>query len=182
MKQAYEAKKWAFVSDYARLDILYNHGGIYFDTDVEIIRKIGDLLYLDSFCAFDMFRDINTGLGCGCNKGNILIQEMKNDYDDISFVNKDGTFNETPCTKRQTEILRKHGLITNGGMQEIKGMTVFPVDFFCPIDLWTGISHITRNTYTVHHFASTWWNDEKKQKESLKQTKTRALLECIKNG
>jgi hypothetical protein len=182
MKQAYDAKKWAFVSDYARLDILYSHGGLYFDTDVEIIKNIDEFLSLSSFCAFDMFRDINTGLGLGCNKEEPLILEMINLYHKISFINEDGSYNEIPCTKHQTRILRRHGLVTDGSLQELKGMVVFPVEFFCPLDLWTGITHVTKNTYTKHHFSSTWWSPEKKQRALLEQKKTRVLLGQIENG
>ena len=176
IKEAYEAQKWAFVSDYARLDIIYRFGGLYFDTDVELVRSIDDLLQLDAFCAFDMFRDVNTGLGFGARPGNRLVGDMCDVYLDMSFLLPNGSYNEMPCTKIQTRFLKSRGLITDGSLQCVESMLIFPVEFFCPIDLWTGICHATANTYSIHRFGSSWWSDEKKMKDTVRRRQTRELL------
>lgn len=86
-KEAYENKKWAFVSDVARLWIIYNYGGIYMDTDVEIKGDFGELLSYDSFMFFESV-DINTGLGFGAKKNNKLVKAILDDYNDRHFVKK----------------------------------------------------------------------------------------------
>ena len=180
MKEAYESQKWAFVSDYARLDIIYRFGGLYFDTDVELIRNVDDLLHLDAFCAFDMYRDVNTGLGFGARPGNRLVCEMRDMYHDMRFLISGGGYDETPCTKIQTRFLKTRGLITDGNLQSVANMLVFPVEFFCPIDLWSGLLHTTVNTYTIHRFGSSWWSDEKKAIDTVRRLQTRELLaQCI---
>ena len=96
-QQAYDAGKWAFVSDYVRLKVLYDEGGIYLDTDVEIIRPIDNLIKEHGYMGFDDNGVISTGLGFACEKGNKLVGSLLADYDDISFIRSDGTYDITPC-------------------------------------------------------------------------------------
>lgn len=158
-KEAYEKEKWAFVSDYARLDIIYNNGGIYLDTDVEILKNIDELLYNKSFCGFETSEYVAFGLGYGAAKYDVIIKEIMEVYEKTSFINTDGTLNETTCPVIQTNILEKHGLIRNGAYQIVDGMMVMPEWALCPLSVWTR-KNTTRisEAYMYHHFAASWNN------------------------
>ena len=97
VKEAYEAKKWAFVADYARLWIVYHYGGIYLDTDVELLRPLDNLLASEAFFGSEDEKSIATGLGFGARKGNNVVKCMLLDYSDQHFKNKDGTYDLTTC-------------------------------------------------------------------------------------
>ena len=155
-KEAYDAKKWAFVSDYARLKVLYENGGIYLDTDVEIIKPIDDLIKETGYMGFDDNRVISTGLGFACEKGNELVGKLLADYDDISFVRPDGSFDLTPCPERNTQTMVKLGLSLDKQNQIFMGIHMLPEDYLCPIKYYTGKKKITENTYSIHHFCASW--------------------------
>lgn len=160
MRQAYEAKAWAFVSDYVRKDVIYQYGGVYLDTDVEMIKNIDDLLYQDGFCAFER-NQINSGLGFGAKKGHRIIKEWQDVYENINF-NKNDILKNIPCPIYETDILSKYKLKIDGSLQNIMGMTVYPSEVLSGINLITGESIITPNTYMVHHYAASWTNKEKR--------------------
>ena len=174
-KEAYQAKKWAFVSDVARMKIIYEYGGIYLDVDVEVIKPLDDLLLNDAYFGFEADKYIATGLGFGACKGNELIGLFLDDYYNRSFVKDDGSFDTTPCPQIQTSILLKFGLIQNGTKQIIKNATIFPTDFFCPLDYNTGKTTITSNTYSIHHFNASWVPLTTKLKNKIKGTKIKLL-------
>ena len=155
-KEAYDAKKWAFVSDYVRLKVLYENGGIYLDTDVEIIKPIDDLIKESGYMGFDDNGVISTGLGFACEKGNELVKILLADYDDISFVRPDGSYDITPCPDRNTETMVKLGLDTDKKNQMFMGMHLLPEDYLCPLKYYTGKKIITKNTYSIHHFCASW--------------------------
>ena len=103
MREAFENKQWAFVSDYARLDIIYENGGIYLDTDVELLKPLDDLLILTGFMGFEENKKLcATGLGFGAVPKLPIIKEMRDDYDNIIFIKEDGSFDQTPCPYFQT--------------------------------------------------------------------------------
>jgi hypothetical protein len=153
-KEAYKNKKWAFVSDYARFVILYEHGGIYLDTDVEIIKNIEHLP--ETFVGFESNELVASGLIRGAKKGDIICREMIKSYKNDSFVLKDGELNLKTVCERETEILKNFGLELNGEMQTIENTTVYPVDYFCPLNVVTNEINITKNTLTVHHYNGSW--------------------------
>lgn len=155
VKEAYEAKKWAFVSDVARLYALVNYGGIYMDTDVEVLRPLDDLLEYEAVSGFEAKDRIQTGL-MACREGQTLFVELLRDYDDAHFIKEDGSFDTTTNVTRITDACLKYGLKLDNTLQTINGFTLFPQDFFCPIDLDTGKLNITANTYSIHHFAGSW--------------------------
>lgn len=173
-KQAYEAKKWAFVSDYARLAILYQYGGIYFDTDVEVIRNIDDLLVNHCFMGIensDRCIQVNTGLGMGAEKNCEIIREMFQDYEDISFIKSNGEFDITTCTVRNTNILKKYGYVEKNCNQTINGVKIFSSEYFSPMKMESGIIKKTKNTYSIHHYSLSWTSKEH-QEERKKLIKT----------
>lgn len=155
-KEAYDSKKWAFVSDYVRLKVLYDEGGIYLDTDVEIIKPIDNLIKETGYMGFDDNNLVSTGLGFACEKGNELVGRLLSDYDDISFIRPDGSFDTTPCPDRNTETLKKLGMNFDIKDQIFMGIRMLPEDYLCPVKYYTGKKIITKNTYSIHHFSASW--------------------------
>ena len=163
VKDAFEAKKWAFITDYARLKILYENGGIYFDTDVEVIRKLDSLLNNKAFMGIERAHDcvkVASGLGIGCEKGFPLFKEIMDDYNTASFYNKDGTIDITTNTVRNTEILKKHGYVEENRIQNVADATIYPTEYFSPMDMTNGKMYKTKNTYSIHHYSLSWTTPE----------------------
>lgn len=162
MKKAYENKKWSFVSDYARLDIIYNEGGIYFDTDVELIRRPDELLYNDAFIGFERMGTVNSGSGFGARKGFYLIKELRDSYDAIEFVDSNNPNEMVLCPVYETELLVKHGLKLTGDFQIVGDMSVYPVMYFNAKSLYTDTMRITDETISIHHCTWTWAGEKNK--------------------
>lgn len=181
VKEAYEAKKWAFLTDYARLWIVYNHGGIYLDTDVELISDLDKFLKYDSYFGFETKTCINTGLGFGAQSGNKIIKAMLDDYNGIHFINKDGTYDLTTCPVRNSDALEQFGLIRNNSIQIIDNNAFFPSEFFSPIDYESCQKNITENTVSIHWFNASWkTNEQKKEHDRLtKKYKRKDLIHRI---
>lgn len=121
VRQAYAAKKWAFVTDYARLQIIYENGGIYMDTDVELKKPLDDLLRYDAYFGFECGKTINTGLGFGAVIGLPLLDEMMNDYRNVVFINGDGSYNLKTCGDYNLKHFLSRGLVLNDQRQIIGG-------------------------------------------------------------
>ena len=155
-KEAYDAGKWAFVSDYVRLKVLYDEGGIYFDTDVELLKPIDKLIEETGYMGFDDSDKISTGLGFACEKENELVGELLKDYDDIPFILPDGSYDLTPCPDRNTKTMIKLGMDIKNKNQVFMGIRMLPEDFLCPMKYYTGRKKITKNTYSIHHFCASW--------------------------
>lgn len=170
-KQAYAEKKWAFVSDYARLKIIYENGGIYLDTDVELVKSLDLLLDYEGFMGFQDSNTVATGLGFGAITGHPVIQSLADDYLEISFLKDDGTMDITPCPDRNTKCLERMGLRADGTMQEIQGIQVFSAEYFSPMDWRTGKIRKTANTFSIHHYRASWLS-----KEELRWMKIRHLI------
>ena len=156
MYDAYKAKKWGFVPDYARLDIIYEHGGIYLDVDVELVRPLDELLYNDAFCGFDKATQIAFGLGFGAVVQFPLLVKMMGKYENSLFINDDGSYNLEPSPAYQTEVIEKCGLVLNGGFQVVDGMAVYPAEFLSPFSPLTFNMWQTKNTHAIHWFDASW--------------------------
>lgn len=159
VSQAYEAEKWAFVSDYARLDILEKFGGVYLDTDVELIKSLDELLYNRMFCGFEQNNYIGFGLGVGAVKGESIIGQIRELYDGMKFRVGDGKYNTVSCAIYQTQIMKSKGFVLNNKFQRRDGVTVYPSEVLAPASWNTKKVIITERTYAVHHYASTWWEN-----------------------
>lgn len=155
VREAYDAKKWAFVSDVARLYALVHHGGIYMDTDVEVIRPIDDFCQYEAFSGFERSDAIPTGL-MAAKANHPLFEELLWEYDGKHFINDDGTYNLTTNVKYITDTCLKYGLKLNNSLQTVNGFTLFPSDYFCPVNSKSGKIELTNNTYTIHHLAGSW--------------------------
>jgi len=169
-KEAYYAKKYAFVSDVIRLYVLYNFGGIYMDTDVEVIRSLDSLLINHGFTGFETNTEIPTGI-IAAEKNNLFILDQLNFYKDKHFINENGIYNLSTNVQYITQLsLEKHNLILNGQLQELKyGMMIYPTDYFCPKDYLSGKINITDNTYAIHHFDGSWLTKTSKFKNKIRQ-------------
>ena len=157
LKQAYESEKWAFVSDFVRVDVVEKFGGVYLDTDVELVRNIDELLMNDAFCGFESIDYVAFGLGFGAVKGHPIIKKLRDDYMDRRFIMEDGSLNLKPCPQYQTELLKSYALQTNGEFQILDGITILPEIVL------SGKSYASKriisdlsNTYAIHHFAGSW--------------------------
>lgn len=139
VQEAYQEKQWAFVTDYARLKIVYENGGIYMDTDVELRKNLNQFLKYNGYFGFEEGIHIATGLGFGALAKTPILYEMMEDYNNISFIREDGSYNLIPCPKINTNIFLKHGLKQNNTMQVIKGnILILPSIYLCPISYETG--------------------------------------------
>lgn len=160
-REAYAAKKWAFVSDYARLYIIYHHGGVYLDTDVEVLKSFDDLVEKGGILSFENTsnkadgKTVNTGIGFAAEAGNEVVKKLMVDYHRVHFE-KNGRLNDTPCPVRNTKVLKKLGLRTDGTMQQIGGLTVYPFEYFCGYDMANSHKVITDHTYSIHHYSGLW--------------------------
>lgn len=177
MEQAYHAKKWGFVPDYARLDIINTYGGIYLDTDVEILRSWDGLLGHKLFCGFESDEFIAFGLGFGGVSNNKILEEMMIHYNDLCFYNDDGSLNLTASPVYQTEIMKRHGLVCNGEMQITDEYAVYPTQYFAPISP-LGKGKVSRLSYSIHQYAASWFGQDDLKKrnrtiESIQFAKTR---------
>lgn len=166
VRQAYEAKKWAFVSDYARFWILYNFGGLYFDTDVEIIKPIDDLLGCDGFMGVEKGRTmVAPGLGIGFVKGNSICREIKEYYERSEYISDDGSVNPKIVLDFATEVIKTHGYREEdcNDIQMVEGVKIYPAEYFCPIDYLTGVLEKTDKTYSIHWYSGTWISEEQRR-------------------
>lgn len=156
MWDAYQKKMWGFVSDYARLDVVYHNGGIYLDTDVELIRCVDDLLYQKGFAGFEDDEHVAIGLGFGAIKGFPLLKEMLLYYEKLNFHNEDGSLNLTGIPIYITDILKKNGLVADGNYQTIGDMTIYPAKVLAGKCMYTMRTVIKPQTYAIHHYDGSW--------------------------
>lgn len=161
-REAYEEKKWAFVTDYARLWIVFNHGGIYLDTDVEILRPLDTLLDAPAFFGFEDGVNIATGLGFGAEKENMLVGAMLADYDNIHFRMDDGSLDKLPCPIRNTNAIKAYlpEKIDPTSILHIKEAQIYPPEYFCPLSADGTTMMKTKNTYSIHWFSATWLSED----------------------
>ena len=166
-KEAYEAKKYAFVSDYARFWILYKYGGVYFDTDVEVIRPLDEIIERGAFmgCEIDGQNSrnrgitVNPGLGLAVEAGHQVYKAVLDKYAGHHFLNEDGSHNTTyAVVKLTTDILKSFGMENIKGIQNVASIYIYPQCYFNPFDDATGRLNKTKETYTIHWFSKTWLN------------------------
>ena len=164
VEEAYKVRKWAFVSDYARLWIIYNYGGIYLDTDVELIKSLDTLLNLPAFFGYEDKESVATGLGFGAQRGNKLVECMLKDYENIHFINKDGTYDMLPCPIRNTKAISSYlpKYLEEGKVINLENGTIYPPEYFCPVSADGKSISKTKNTYSIHWFNATWLSEEEK--------------------
>ena len=186
--EAYAAGKYAFVSDYARFKILHELGGVYFDTDVEIIRPLNDILDTGPFMGLEKDPDtsgnspdnptspalyVAPGLGLAATPGLDIYAKIIDAYKERHFIKSDGSYDLTTVVRITTGILLENGLEIKHGVMDLCGIKIYPKEFFCPITYRTGIMQMTSNTRTIHHFAESWhsYRERQSRKRVLAWTK-----------
>lgn len=161
-KEAYDAGKYAFVSDYVRLYALYQEGGIYMDTDVEIMKPLDDLLTLTAFAGYEGSKHMPLGTGILASQSHgEWVKEQLDCYIDRPFIHPDGTMDLTTNPVFISQKMKENGFVFDGHYKIYKDLHVFPVDYFCPRQT-TGELLLTKNTYCNHHFCGSWSDGNKK--------------------
>ena len=190
--EAYAQKKYAFVSDYARFWILHKYGGIYFDTDVEVIRPIDDIIARGNFMGFETDPNpakgdasnasVNPGLGLGVAPGLGVIKKMLDYYENKHFICEANMRNQITVVDICTKVLMENGLQNVEGIQKVDDdIYIYPAEYFCPINVTTGRIHVEKNTRTIHHYAGTWVDKKFSLKELVKRILPEAWVQSLIN-
>ena len=183
VRQAYEAGRWAFVTDYVRLRGLTELGGIYMDTDVEVIRPLDPFLEQKAFAGFEHVERVQTGL-LACEKGFPLFLDFLRYYDNATFLRPDGTVDTTTNVEVLPNLCKQHGLVLNDKLQMVEGLAIYPREVFCPVDFDTKKLKKTRKTVTIHWFSGSWHTqeeldamaEEKRQQRRERQSNLRVAI------
>lgn len=154
-KSCYELKKWAFLSDYVRLLVVEQYGGVYFDTDVELLRSPDFLLEYEAFYGFENKTNVNTGQGFGAEAHHPTIQSMVEQYRKLQ-LDEGGVYPCVMCPQLNTQALLPFGLELNGQQQNVGGAEVYPTEYFNPYESTTGRLNKTKNTVSVHWYSGSW--------------------------
>lgn len=171
--EAYTAKKYAFVSDYVRFWILYKYGGLYFDTDVEVIKNMDDIIAKGPFMgceneakpgAMPAELGVAPGLGLGSAPGLRLYGEILDIYKDKHYILPDGSYSPETVVTITSDLLYKYGLKNINDIQEVASVVIYPKEYFCPKDYRTGILELSERTVSIHHYDASWLNKKKKFK------------------
>ena len=178
-EQAIEHKNWAFASDYARADLLYRYGGIYMDLDVEMLRPIDDLLYNNAYMSFESLDRIECGSGMGSKPGHPIIKEKKKKKKKRPYLKEDGTWDNSTCPVRYTQVIEKHGLKKDGGFQFVEDITVYPFEVLTGKSFDTGIIYSSDLSYTVHHHNGSWIPDPAHKAMNERYNKIQRFLESL---
>ena len=155
VREAYDNRKFAFVTDVVRLYALYHEGGIYLDTDVEVLKPLDSLLVYDAVSGFESPTQIQTGL-MACREGHPFFKELLDEYDGLHFKREDGSLDMTTNVTRITNACLKYGFVPNKKLQTVNGFTFLPKDYLCPINQEGHTLCLTENTLCIHHFAGSW--------------------------
>ena len=166
IKEAYEAKKWAFVTDYVRLYVLYNFGGVYLDTDVELIKSIDPLLIHNAYAGYETENTISTGQ-VGAVAGNRWIKQCIDCYEGRHFLLKNGKYDETTNVELISNCTSSvYDIKLNGKKRDLGEVILYPKNFFSPKNPLSGkMTDLTGNTYSIHHFAGSWLSEEEQEKK-----------------
>ena len=178
VQQAYEAKRWAFVTDYVRLRALTELGGVYMDTDVEVVKPLDPYLKHEAFAGFEHVERVQTGL-LACRKDFPLFMDFMAYYDDASFLRPDGTPDVTTNVEILTGLCVKRGLVLNDKYQVVDGLAVYPREVFCPVDFDSKKLKKTRKTVTIHWFSGSWHTEE--ELEAMREEKRQLRREKLSN-
>ena len=162
-REAYAAKKYAYVSDVARFYILYHEGGLYFDTDVEVVAPFDDILKKGAFMGIEIPADenikqpsVNPGLGLGVESNHPFFDKMLKHYEKSHFVDEKGVQMEGTVVAHTTDMLKEQGLKPTNAIQQVEGIWIYPMDYFNPLEDATGILRKTKNTRSIHWYSKTW--------------------------
>lgn len=176
VKEAYKEKKWAFVSDYVRFWVLYKYGGLYFDTDVEVIKDMKDIVAQGAFMGCEEKNTCNPGLGIGAVPGLSFYKEILDDYETAHFIKQDGTYNYMTVVDRTTNMLKKYNFKESNAIQLIKDIYIYPPEYFCPLDYTTGNLNVTENSRSIHWYDASWLD----QRMQLRRKRVEKIRNYVK--
>lgn len=157
--EAYDNGRYGFVPDFARLDILHQYGGIYMDTDVEVVRSLDELLYQRAFCGVEKWQVLNFGGCCGAVKGHAGLEPFLERWSERRILREDGTLDSLSSGLIDTEIALQAGYQMNGENQNVLGINIYTFDYFHPYDYMSGMMHRTAHTFSIHHFNGGWLDE-----------------------
>ena len=172
VQDAYKEKKWAFVSDYVRFVKLVEFGGIYLDTDVELLKPLEPFLSHIAFSGTEDGENVSAGV-MGCVRDYSLFKELRDNYKRRSFYNSDGSQNLTTVVEMLTELCKKKGYRPENVLQDLEGFVIYPSEYFYPLSNADRVMRKTGNTVSIHWFAGSWISDERKKKKKKRQFKNR---------
>ena len=178
-KQSYECGKFGFVPDYFRLKIIYEKGGIYLDTDVELIKPFDEIRYNEAFCGMQYPGEIALGLGFGARKGHQLIKRFMDTYINRPFLGEDGVIDLTTAPVIQTDTLKKAGITLKPYYQNVDGLSIFPVETLSPQNVVTGELLLAEKTISIHHFDGSWIGEKKRWAREKRRNDALAILELL---
>ncbi len=159
VRDACREGRWAFVTDYVRLRALVAEGGVYMDTDVEVIKPLDPYLKHQAFAGFESLQGVQTGL-LACEPGFPLFRDFLKHYDTASFYREDGSIDITTNVQVLTRLCLSRGLVLNDRYQVVDGLAIYPRAYFCPIDFDTQKMKKTRKTTIIHWFSGSWHTEE----------------------
>lgn len=163
VREAYHAKAWAFVSDYARLKVVYDHGGIYLDTDVELLKCMDTLCENQCYIGIQQNEFLcNTGLGFGATKHNPVVHKMLSAYDALEFC--DDNRLSVACPRLNDMVVRSYGKINNNSITNLDAVVVYPPKYFDP---YGGKNLLCEDTYSIHHYSASWTSDKNRLKRKI---------------
>ena len=160
--EAYRVKKYAFVSDYARFWIMYHYGGLYFDTDVEVVKSMNDIVERGGFMGIEVdgkngnYPQVAPGLGLGIEPKHPIYKAIIDYYQDLHYLDENGNPNYITVVKHNTKVLKDNGLRPTNELQQVGNIWIYPKDYFNPLDDLTGKLNKTDNTRTIHWYTRTW--------------------------
>ena len=183
VRQAMEARRWAFVTDYVRLVALTRYGGVYMDTDVELKKPLTPYLHHQAFAGFEAVDRVQTGL-LACEPGFPLFEDFLHHYDTAAFLREDGSTDLTTNVEILTRLCVERGLRLDNSKQCVDDLTVYPKEVFCPVEYETGKLKKSRNTVCIHWFSASWHTQqeldqiakEKRQKEQERRSRLRVRV------
>ena len=180
VKFCYENQKWAFLSDFVRLVVVYEYGGVYFDTDGELVKNLDEFTRYEAFFGFENQRYINTGHGFGAIPYHKTVKEMLFEYTKLD-VDEYGNYPLITCPRLNTQALLKFGLKLDGKRQNIEGVEILPIEYMNPYDDPTGRLNKTENTISIHWYSKSWLSKDKILRSKLTKPFHRIFgTECFK--
>jgi len=188
VREAYNAGKYAFVSDYARYRIVHDAGGVYLDTDVELIRSLQPVLDCGAYMGFELPYAIgmapsdlwvNSGLGFAAPEGMPLLADLLERYESRTFIRPDGTFDLTTVVGFTTDVLCEYGLESVPGIQHVAGFNIYPQTYFNPMQGTARRITTTPQTISIHHADASWESKSVRFRKKIREILGPDFMEFI---
>lgn len=178
-KEAYTNGKYGFVTDVARLDILYENGGIYLDTDVTLLKNLDNCLYQEGFIGTEKWGNINSGGGCGFMKEQAMLKKLIDYRENFQFMMSDGSLNIETNGVYESKPFLDAGFRPDNTLQEIEGVTIYPSYVNHPYDYMSCETHLRNATMSIHHFVGGWMEEEDRKNRRITQKEYKSIMNRI---